>query len=62
MKCKYRENPTKALFLEALYQDHVINTLAIVLQEKREGEKSHLPGNEGDFKEKKDNQVSEEIF
>lgn len=35
MKCEYKENPTNALLLEAYYQNHVTNTLAIVLQEKR---------------------------
>lgn len=41
-KCEYKENPTNALLLEAYYQNHVTNTLAIVLQEKREEERSCL--------------------
>jgi len=46
MKCEYKENPTNALLLEAFLKNHVTNTLAIVLQEKRIEEKSRLLTNE----------------
>ena len=46
MKCEYKENPTNALLLEAYYQNHVTNILTIVLQEKREEERSRLSTNQ----------------
>ena len=46
MKCEYKDNPTNALLLETYYQNHVTNTLAIVLQEKREEERSRLSTNQ----------------
>lgn len=54
MKCEDKENPIRTLFLEALYQAHITNTLAIVLQEKREEEKSCLPS-------KEDKEVGEDL-
>jgi len=46
MKYEYKENPTNTLLLEAYYQNHVTNTLTVVLQEKREEDTSRLSTNQ----------------
>lgn len=64
MKCEYKENPTNALLLETYYHNHVTKTLAIVLQEKREEERSRLSANqdENDLEDLGDEQEDESLL
>ena len=64
MKCEYKENSTNTLLLEAYYQNHVTNTLAIGLQEKREEERPCLSTNqdEADLEDLGDEQEDESLL
>ena len=59
-KREYKENPTNDLLLEAFYQNHVVNTLEIILSERVEEEKSSLSKEENECHPNQHQMYSEE--
>lgn len=59
-KGEYKESPTNDLLLEAFYQNHVVNTLEIILRERMNEEKSSLSKEENEWNPNQHQIYSEE--